>query len=193
VKPRFSPRCGTMIRTRRPAARRQPRFERLALVRLGGHVNFRRRAAQLVELLIAALEHAALARSDDGILGAELDTLDDAGRAGPGRSGSPRRLGRASSRRRRGAELDGRIFCWRSWQRLNRAQGVARLRRFLETLAFGRVQHALAQRLHKLVVLASRNSCVTSRRAHSRRRTDRVDTGRDAALDVRTRGKTTSL
>src|SRR5262249_1703845 len=56
----------------------KPRLEGVAIVRLGRHVNLGRRAAQLVELLNRRLEPLALARSDNRLLGTELDALDDA-------------------------------------------------------------------------------------------------------------------
>ena len=44
-------------------------------------MNFGRRGAQFVELLQGRFEHFSLARPHDGVLGAELDALDDASAA----------------------------------------------------------------------------------------------------------------
>ena len=44
-----------------PGPLRQPRFERLAFIRLGRHVDVRWRDPQLVELLQRRLEHLAVA------------------------------------------------------------------------------------------------------------------------------------
>src|SRR5262249_32348314 len=55
----------------------QPRLERLALVGLCWNVDLRRRAADLIELLHRRNEDLRFRRSDDRIVGAELDAFDD--------------------------------------------------------------------------------------------------------------------
>src|SRR5262249_50141994 len=58
-----------------PGPCRQPRLERLVLVRLHRDVNLRRRGSQLVELLDRGGGHLAVARAGDRLLGPELDAL----------------------------------------------------------------------------------------------------------------------
>ncbi len=82
----------------------QPALERLALVRLGRHVDLRRRAAQLVELLDRRLEHFAVARRRQSPPRCRARRARRRGRCAPGRPGWRRRPGRASGRTRR----DGR-------------------------------------------------------------------------------------
>src|SRR5262249_37703948 len=67
-----------------PGAVAQPALQRVALVGLGGHVDLRRRAADLVELLHRRDQHFAFARPDDRdilISGPQLHALDDAAAA----------------------------------------------------------------------------------------------------------------
>ena len=139
---------------RRPARSDSQRLERLALVRLGRHVDLRRRAAQLVELLDRGLEHVAFARSDDRLLGAELDPFDDAAAADLEDLDGDAGRAELQAEHVAMAELGGRHLLLAIVQRLHRAHRVAQLRRFLEALAAGGVEHPRPQRLDQLVVLA---------------------------------------
>ena len=116
----------------------QPALERVAIVRLRRHVDFRRRAAQLVELLDAP-PRAPRPRSiaDDRLLGPELDALDDAPAADLEHLDDD--AGRAELQAEDVAmpELGGRHLLLAVVQRLHRAQRVAQLRRLLEALAVG--------------------------------------------------------
>ena len=115
ISPRFSPRSA---RCTRRAARRsaEPRLERVAVVGFCRQVHFRRRNAQLVELLNRRLEHFTLGHAENRCFGAELDALDDAPAAHlehlHDEAGGPE----LQPEHVAVTELGRAIFCWRSWR-----------------------------------------------------------------------------
>src|SRR5438093_5119493 len=142
-------------------ARRQVLFDGLAFVGLRRRVNFRWRAAQLVELLDRRGQHFAVARGGNRpaeafplLLCPQLDALDDAPAAHlKDLHGDPR--GPALQAEDVAvSELGGRHLLLPIVERLHGAHRVAQLRRFFVPFTVGRGDHPRPQRLHELFVLA---------------------------------------
>ena len=173
-------------------ARRQVLFDGLAFVGLRRRVNFRWRAAQLVELLDRRGQHFAVARGGNRpaetfplLLCPQLDALDDAPAAHlKDLHGDPR--GPALQAEDVAvSELGGRHLLLPIVERLHGAHRVAQLRRFFVPFTVGRGEHPRPQRLHELFVLAFEEQLRHVDRARVLvRGANSIHARGDAALDV---------
>ena len=165
----------------------QPGLERLALVGLGRHVDLRRRAAQLVELLDRRLEHFRLRSRRRSPPRCRARCARRPGRCAPGRPGRRRRPGpsfRPNTSRCPSSAVA--IFCWRSCSvctvRIASRSCAASSKR---SSLGGRRASAPAASSTSSSFLPSRNSRVSSTaRPYSSAEQIGVDARRDAALDV---------
>ena len=186
---RLSPRCGTRIRTRRPArstatppAPRGPRRSTGRSISGGGDaslVELRERRRQRRRLVAAS----APAR----LVGDQLHALDDP--AAAHREDLDRRRRSGPSFRpntSRSPSWAVAIFCWRSRSVCDGAHRVAQLRRLLEALGVRprRPSGRAASRPAPRCALRAAAACRRPRPAYSPPRADLADARRDAALDV---------
>ena len=163
----------------------EPALQRLAVFGFDRRVDFRRGAAQLVELLQRRLQHVSFARSRDCILGAQLHALDDAAVADLEDLDDEARWAELEAEYVAVPELDCRHFLLPIVKRLDGPQRVAHLRRLFEPLPLGGREHPRPQRLHELVVPPFEEQLRQVDRAPVLvLRTQRVHARGDAALDV---------
>ena len=169
-------------------ALRQPGLERLALVRLGRHVNLGRRAAQLVELLQRRLEHVAFARRRRSPSSVPSSTRSTTRPLRTWKTWTTAPAGpELEAEHVAMAELGRRHLLLAVVQRLHRAQRVAQLRRLLEPLAVGRVEHPRRCSVFDQLVVPPFEEQLRRARPrapYSSAEQIVVDARRDAALDV---------
>ena len=128
-------------------------------------MHVRRGAAQLVELLDGRLEHLAERRADDRCLGPQLDTFDDPPAAHLKDLHHQPRGTELHAEDVAVAELGPRHLLLAVVQRLHGPHRVAKLRRLLEALARGGVDHAAPEGLQQPSLRPSRNNWVRRPRA----------------------------
>ena len=182
---RLSPRCGTRIRTLRPARVVSQLLHRLNVFDLRRQIDLRRRDAKLVELHQRRMQHIGFPAGDGAGIGPELDAFDDAA------ASHLKDLNRAAARSELQAEHvsiakpGARHLLLPVAKRLHRAQGIAQLCRLLESLLVSRRLHAVAQSLHELVVPAfEQQPRVRNRHSVLLFGADLGHAGCEAALDV---------